>query len=189
MRRPGIAVRVLVVPLAAGSLLLGAISAAGQASTVGCTDTSTACLDAVAMSYINALDGKGAAAANAVRAAPDVQRWENGVHNVSTRAQLVAEIRTAQLEITGIRDVRLFPDRSGENVFAMYLVDGGLVKGVSVTSHVIERVGISNGLIAQIEVVECIGGPNEQSMPKVQDPSGALDLNICVRIAAPVLGR
>jgi hypothetical protein len=155
--------------------------AGGERSTVGCTNTSTACLDAVAMSYITAIGSKSPAAANAVRAAPDVQRWENGLHNVSSRAELVAEIKSTQRTAIDLRQVRLYPSRDGHNVFAMYLVDGG-VGSVSLTSHVIERIGISHGRIDQIEVVQCSGGPHEDSMGKITDPTGTLDLALCVRL-------
>jgi hypothetical protein len=153
----------------------------GERSTVRCTNTSTACLDAVAMSYIAALASKNPAAADAVRAAPNVQRWENGLHNVSTRAQLVAEIKSTQLTVTDIRQVRFYAARDGHNVFAMYLVDGG-VGSLSLTAHVIERIGIAHGLINQIEVVQCTGGPNENSMGNITDPTGTLDLALCVRV-------
>ena len=158
-----------------------AARSSGGRSTAHCTNTSTACLDAVAMSYISALASKSPAVAEAVRAAPNVQRWENGLHNVSSRAELVAEIKSTQLTVTALRQVRLFPARDGHNVFAMYLVDGG-VGAVSLTAHVIERIGISHGLIDQIEVVQCIGGPHEDSMGKITDLTGTLDLALCVRV-------
>ena len=55
----------------------------------------------------------------------------------------------------------------------------------SITAHVIERIGIKAGLITQIEVVECAGGPGEQAMPKTLDPLHSLDLNVCLRAAVP----
>jgi hypothetical protein len=177
------AVAGVIVAIVVG--LVAAISASGKPSTADCTDKSTACLDAAAMSYVNALGGNGAAVANAVRAAPDVQRWENGVHNVINRQQLVSEIKVTQIAVADIRDVRLYPTRGGNDVFAMYLADGGLSRQASITAHVVERFHISHGLITQIEVVECAGGPNEQSFPAPVDPISALDLNVCLRAAVP----
>ena len=185
MARRGVLAAVALVVVAGLFVTLISAGAAarssGGRSTAHCTNTSTACLDAVAMSYISALASKSPAVAEAVRAAPNVQRWENGLHNVSSRAELVAEIKSTQLTVTALRQVRLFPARDGHNVFAMYLVDGG-VGAVSLTAHVIERIGISHGLINQIEIVQCTGGPHESSMGDITDPTGTLDLALCVRV-------
>ena len=155
-------------------------------SLATCTDHSTACLDAVAMSYVNAIGTKNPSVAEAVRAAPNVQRWENGLHNVATRSQLVAELKNAETFVADIRDVRLFVGRGGQNVFAMYLVDAGLNRQLSVTAHVIERFGISHGLITQIEVVQCDGGPGEVARGTTTDITGTLDVALCVRANPPV---
>jgi hypothetical protein len=139
----------------------------------------------MAMPYIAAIASKNPVTAEAVRAAPDVQRWELGLHNVSNRAELVAESKSIQLTVTDVRQIRLYAALDGHNVRAMYLVDGG-VGSLSLTAHVIGRIGISHGLIDQLEVVRCSGGPHESSMGNITDPTGTLDLALCVRVTPGV---
>jgi hypothetical protein len=55
-----------------------------------------------------------------------------------------------------------------------------------VTAHVIERFGISQGLITQIEVVQCDGGLGELARGTSTDIPGALDLALCVRANPPI---
>lgn len=157
-----------------------AITASADSSISTCTDRSTACLDAVAHSYVDALASDDPNVAAKVRAAPNVQKWENGVHNAWDRASLISAIKTTQLLAAKIRDLHLYPDRGGNAVFAMYLADGG-VGPITLTSHVIERLQIRRGQITELEIVECIGGPGEQSKPPGHDPTGGADFGLCAR--------
>lgn len=161
------------------ALAAGALAASATTSKPRCSDSSV-CLKAVALSYIDALASNDPTMADKVRAAPTVQKWENGIHNATTRTELVAAIKTTQSLLASIRDVRLFVARGGQDVFAMYLADGGLSKEIGLTSHVIERIGITNGLITEIEIVQCIGGPGDQSRPKAHTLTG-LDFALCLR--------
>ncbi len=96
-----------------------AIRAAADPPLSQCTDRSSACLAAVARSYVDALRSDDPAVGDKVRAAPNVQRWENGVHNVVARPGLVAALRRTQPLVAGVRDVRYFTERSGSEVFAV----------------------------------------------------------------------
>ena len=162
------------------SLGVGARAASSRASRAHCTDRSSACLKAVALSYIDALASDDPAMAGDVRAARDVQKWENGIHNATNRKELIAGIKNTQPLLVRIRDVRLFVGRGRRNVFAMYLADGGLSGQSLFTSHVLERIGIARGLITQLEVVDCIGGRNDEARPKPADPTG-YDFGLCTR--------
>ena len=167
--------------IAAAGLAGGiAITASADSSMSTCTDRSTACLDAVAHSYVDALASDDPKVADKVRAAPNVQKWENGIHNAWDKASLISWIKNTQVLAAKIRDLHLYPDRGGRNVFATYLADGG-VGPVTLTSHVIERLQVSHGLITELEIVECIGGPGEQSRPAGHDPTGGLDFGLCAR--------
>jgi hypothetical protein len=172
----GVAVGILL------GLLVVAINAGARPTRHRpCTDTSVRCLDAVAYSYIDALASNDPATADKVRAAPNVQKWENGVHNATNRSELIAAIKATQLLVTGIREVRLFPGQDGHDLFAMYLADGGATPSVSVTSHVIERLEIHHGLITQIEIADCMGGPGEVSQPAPEAPAASVDFALCTR--------
>ena len=109
-----------------------------------------------------------------------MQRWENGLHNVTSRDQLVAIIKNTQKFVSDIREVRLFVARDSQDVFALYLVDAG-VGSATITAHVMERIQIQNGLITTLEVLQCDGGPAETSMGTATDITGNLDVAICAR--------
>jgi hypothetical protein len=167
-----------IAALIAVVAVLAAITTSASSAPALCTDQSTPCLESAARSYIDALTSDDSAMADKVRAAPGVQRWENGVHNATNRAELVRDIKHTQTLVAGIRDVRLFAARSGTDVFAMYVVDGGLTKQLSVTSHVIEHFEVRHGEITSLDVVECMGGPGEQSRPR---QNSGEDFALCAR--------
>jgi hypothetical protein len=162
------------------ALGVGARAFSSPRSHPRCSDRTSACLKAVAMSYIDALASDDPAMAGKVRAARHVQKWENGVHNAVGRTALVAGIKNTQPLLARIRDIRLFVTRSRRDVFAMFLADGGVGSQPLFTSHVIERIGIQRGLITQLEIVNCIGGVHDQARPKAKDPTG-LDFALCTR--------
>lgn len=169
-----------VVAVGACIAVAGAGGATARQADSHCTDASSACLSAVAHSYVDALASNDPAKADAVRAAPDVQKWENGVHNATSRPELVAAIKATQVLVAGIRDLRLYPERGGHAIFAVYLADGG-VGPVSLTSHVMERLEVRHGLITSLEIVECTGGPAEEARPPGKAPAAALDFALCAR--------
>ena len=174
-----LAVAVAGAAIAAG-FGLGAQPAGARSSEAHCTDRSTSCLKAVALTYVNALASDDPAMADKVRAAQSVQKWENGIHNAVGRSELVAGMKATQLLLVRIRDLRVFAARNGRDVFVMYLADGGAAGEPVFTSHVLERIGVRDGLIRQLEVVDCIGGPNDTSRPKGKALT-TYDFGLCAR--------
>jgi len=176
-----------------GSILMVGISKATLASAPTCTDTSQACVNAVALSYVNAVPG-GPDAANPgdMRLAPNVIRWQNGL----VTSQNASEIRNEANSyppglVLGVRDLRTWSATDGHNVFAAFLDDVQVLNLLGIvtqawTVHIMERVQVdwgndANGnpvcgdqlspCITQIEVIQCSGLlAHEDARPA---PSGA----------------
>jgi hypothetical protein len=128
-----------------------------------CTDASAACLRSATDTYLDAVVSHEAAN---VRLAPDVRRTENG----SVTGKDAAEIRKAlqppgliQL-VLGKRAVRYTIDVDHQEVVAVYLLDTGFPPNIRlVTSYVMERFRIENGLITEIEAVITVLAANAAS--------------------------
>jgi hypothetical protein len=128
-----------------------------------CTDRSAACLRSATDTYLDAVVSHDA---SKVRLAPDVRRTENG----SVTGKDAAEIRKAlqppsliQL-VLGKRAVRYTTDVEQQEVVAVYLLDTGFPPNIRlVTSYVMERFRIENGLITEIEAVITVQGANAPS--------------------------
>ena len=134
------------------------------AAPVGpCTDRSAACLRSATDTYLDAVVSHDA---RKVRLAPDVRRTENG----TVTGKNADEIRRAlqppgliQL-VLGKRAVRYTTDVDRQEVVAVYLLDTGLPPNFRlVTSYVMERFTIENGLITEIEAVIAVLGANAAS--------------------------
>lgn len=142
---------------------------AGKAE-LGCTDSSKACLEAIAQSYIDGLishDG------SKIPLAPDVRRTENGLTNAKSEFEVRESFaRTTMVERA--RGVRFFTEPERGEVVAFFLLDidlkeedatsttkaGNTEYKVSVTKpagtytvHEAERFKIVGGKITEIEII------------------------------------
>jgi hypothetical protein len=139
----------LVVPIAMVSMATP--TGAGAAY---CTDSSSACVISAATTYLDALVSHNA---SGVRLAPDAIRTENGFDTGDGGAAIANDLATnpQYLVVGGIRDVRWFVD--GDEAIAFYLLYATVpVLGTQFgTTHLAERFQVENGLITQIEAIDC----------------------------------
>jgi hypothetical protein len=119
-----------------------------------CTDSSRACVISAATSYLDALVSHNS---SQVRLAPTAIRTENGYDTGDSGPQIANDLATnpQYLIVHDIRDVRWFVD--GDQAIAMYLLDAAVpdLGTHFATTHLAERFQVENGLITQIEAIDC----------------------------------
>jgi hypothetical protein len=166
--------------LATAGLLVGGVPAQGAAPSGGragpCRDLSRACVIEVATTYIVAQ--ADSSKRSGARVAPDVQRWENGIHN----ARSAEDIRGGSTEddsgFTGLLSTRDL-DRvlvDGDQAVFYWIMDvQDPVTGTYVaTAHISERFQLATDrcgdelspCITEIEAIFCIGNTgHEEAKP------------------------
>lgn len=113
------------------------------------------CVMGVANSYLDGLANP--AKIDAIKFADNVFRNENGIIIDRNKAEAIANLKATSFLVTGLREIRLFPVVAGNNltvpaqVFALFLVDSQ----AGAVSHVMERIQIQNGLITEVEILNC----------------------------------
>jgi hypothetical protein len=136
-------------------LLATVVTAAGaQAATSSpCTDDSPACLVAATNTYLDALISHDA---SQVRLAPGARRTENASNTGEGADAIRRALEPPSLVqlVLAKRAVRYTVDPARHEVVATYLLDTGLPPRLNlVTSYVMERFRVEQGLITQIEAV------------------------------------
>jgi hypothetical protein len=174
--------RKLVVSVVTGALVVGGAvwSPWSTAAPAGasCTTWTRACLVEVAKTYIAAqYDSSKRAGA---RVAPDVNRWENGVHNASSAEDIRGGSTEHDEGLTALLEARDV-DRAivdGDQAVVYWIMDvRNPVTGFISSAHIAERFRFRRdrcgGLapcISEIEAIFCIGTGTapEAAMPEAR---------------------
>ena len=173
---------VVVVVLAGGFVGVSSVVAQPEQAQRDrpCNNMSRACLIEVANTYMDAQAG-GPGTREAMRLAPDVHRWENGILNATTDDQLRAGSPGGPSEIWSQRDRdRVWVD--GNQVFSIWIVDvrDAATQEFVTTVHIFERLQVERGVcgegpspcVTEVEAIFCVapGGMAPALPDTIPDP-------------------